>query len=284
MTDLTPASRWCPSCGDEYEPRIEQCVDCGIPLEDRKPDVLRPVNAAEEPEMTVIEPALRFDLAEWISEEREDLIEYLEEVPIPFLWVDQDTIEAAPGYEEELTEAVNGTERAKPFATLRSAVRLDGEPLSLGRRGAAAGVDLLAAGLPAWAASIALDDAGLVALVVLALLVLNQVVGLGERGRSIGKTIVGARLRSTDGRSLSAVEAGVRWLMRDGPLLLAIGIALRIEEPGGVFLAMEATGALCSLAVVASVVFEQQHRGLHEQLVESAVLNADSITSTDLIS
>jgi hypothetical protein len=35
--------RWCPACGEEYQPHMTECLDCGVALEDKQEGASRPV-------------------------------------------------------------------------------------------------------------------------------------------------------------------------------------------------------------------------------------------------
>ena len=250
---------------------------------DREPTELRPVprqtaeGAGAGVEVMDAELSVRFDIGDWVSEEREQLIAYLEEVPIPFLLVDDDTIEAVPGYEDELTTAVLGPTRPTPFQRRQSIVSLDGRPLGLARRVTAAVIDGAVAAAAVVAMAGLVEDQGLVALVLLTVLGVNHVIGLGERGRSVGKTVVGAHVRSTKGRPLSATEAAVRWAVRDGLVLLALGVAVAIDDASGIFLLLQLAGLAFMVVLAASVLRDQQLRGFHDELVDSAVVEATSM-------
>lgn len=271
------SSKWCPSCGDEYQPRITHCLDCGVALVDHEPAVLDPVAAvSERDEVGIVEAPLQFDLTDMTSQRREELFAHLEAVPIPHLLVDQETLQAVPGYEAELADAVTGSVEDKR-SKLRSAAPLEGRPISLWHRSASVMIDGLFAAAITLSIVRLVGDGGVAALVVLALLFANQAVGLGERGRSIGKALVGGRLRSTRGGPLTLGEAAVRWLLKDGLSIGAIAIEATISEPSGVWRGLEFLAALYFAGLIGSVLVDQQLRGLHDHLVDSAVVSSRSL-------
>lgn len=270
-------SKWCPSCGDEYETRIEQCLDCLVPLVDDAPKALEPVGEGFDDNVASPHPVYRFDISGMISERRSALFEHLETVPIPFLVVDEDTLEALPGYEVELTEAVAGVMKSERLRKLRSAVPLDGEPLGLVRRTGSVLIDAIVAGVIT-SLAVRSGDGGVTALIVLTLLFMNQAVGIGERGLSIGKLVAGGRVRSTRGGSISLGEATVRWMIKDAFTIAALAIAGSIDDPSGIWLLLQLLAFCYFGSLVASVAIDQQRRGLHDQLVGSAVVSSRSLT------
>lgn len=265
------ASRWCPSCGDEYEPRILSCLDCGVALVDHQPEVLDPVVADEGEQLPG--PAPRFDIGDLSADERRHLLAGLDEGSIPYFVVDDDTLEAVPGYEAELRDLVVGsisTWRQR----FRSPLELEHRPLSLQRRTISVLVDVaLAIGLTLMAVRL-IDDGGVAAVVILSLLFLNQAYGVAERGGSVGKRLVGASLRSIHNDRLTLGEATARWLLRDTLPILAIAIEMSIDRPGGVWIVLELAAICYAIGLVSSVVVDSQGRGIHDHLVESVVVRA----------
>src|SRR5262245_59799301 len=67
-------TKWCPSCGVEYQPGIETCVDCKVALVDEQPERSEAELAAEPPvETQGTGQLLEFDLTEWPQEWRASL-------------------------------------------------------------------------------------------------------------------------------------------------------------------------------------------------------------------
>jgi len=275
-TTQDSAGRWCPSCGDEYRPDIEQCVDCFVDLVDEEPTVL--VLVATSTELEFADEPFVIDLASLNEEQTAVLLEHIEVVPVPVRLVDEGLIQAEDGYEEELEVALARVLSGGVPRQMRASVAMIGRPLSLLRRTVAFVIDgVIVGGVVGLVYQ--LIDGGTVSLLAITISILNQVVGIKERGRSLGKMLVGAAIRTYEGDELSWSTAAVRWLVKDG--LSTVPVILWWTFEGG--RSVWAIGQLvffayfCGLA--ASVFVDRQRRGLHDLVIDAAVMSAESVNS-----
>ncbi len=276
MTSQPTTGSWCPSCGDEYRADIDHCVDCLIELVDEKPTVLVPV-AATNTDLELADEPLVIDFETLTEEQQAVLLEHIEVVPVPVRLVGDGLIQAEDGYENELEDALRLVLTGTSSRRTHQPVALSGEPLSMRRRSSAFVID---AGLVA-AVTFAADqslDGGSVALIAIVVSMVNQVVGLGERGRSLGKAVGGGVVRHPDGGVLPWGEATVRWMAKDGPSTVLAVLWWSFEGGRSVWLLGQLVAICFVAALVGSVLFDSQRRGLHDQLVGAAVMNAGSIT------
>ncbi|RME49805.1 MAG: hypothetical protein D6795_11150 [Deltaproteobacteria bacterium] len=104
---------FCPKCSAEYEPGIEKCYDCGVPLVETLPP------EAEEKEEEFVEVFRCFDIVE--AELVSDLLKeagidnFIHEMSIPMF-----PINAATGSERRI--AVGMAERERAVETIRKAI------------------------------------------------------------------------------------------------------------------------------------------------------------------
>lgn len=270
-----PSGRWCPSCGDEYRPDIEQCVDCFIDLVGEEPAVLNPVSHATD--LEVVDEPFVLDLASLTEEQTAVLLEHIEVAPVPVRLVGEGLIQAEDGYEEELEVAVARVLNGGAARRMRPNVAMVGTSLSLTRRWLAVAIDSILIGAVVVLADQLLDG-GIVSLIAIAVSVLNQVVGVKERGRSFGKMLVGAVLRTYEGDKLSWSAAGSRWLVKDGLSVVPVILWWVFEGGRSIWVIGQLVAAVYFWALVASIVRDLQHRGFHDVVIGSAVMSADSIS------
>ncbi len=276
MTSQPTTGRWCPSCGDEYRADIDSCVDCLIGLVDEKPTVLVPV-AVRGTDLEVADEPLVIDFETLTEEQQAVLLEHIEVIPVPVRLVGDGLIQAEAGYEEELEDALRLVLTGSLSRRTHQPVDLSGEPFSLRRRSSAVVIDVGLIAAVTFAADQSLDG-GTVSLIAIVVSMANQIVGLGERGRSLGKAVGGGVVRHPDGGSLQWTEATVRWMLKDGPSTVLAVLWWSFDGGRSVWLLGQLVAVCFVAALVGSVLFDPQRRGLHDQLVGTAVLNADSIT------
>ncbi len=80
-------TKWCPSCGVEYQPGIVTCADCHVVLVDEPPERSQAEVRAEAPiETRGSGQLLEFDLTEWPQEWRASLQWMLDGRRVPYEW------------------------------------------------------------------------------------------------------------------------------------------------------------------------------------------------------
>lgn len=260
-------SKWCPSCGDEYERRIDRCVDCRVDLVTERPtqlEAVRPQNVQADDEG--VNPVEAFEVSDLDDEQFEHFAERLEANPIPHQWIAEQIFVVLPGYEGDmagLLESVRGTSVAP------AGPRLAGELLAPRSRGIAWTLDTALVTVVGLAVSrLGLETAWVVTIVLVAAIA-NHVVGLGERGRSIGKIVMSAKLRKRSGEPLGVGEASARLVIRDAFLALAWTAWFAGGSSSRLTLGFLAGSLLVGL--LASVLADPHHRGVHDLMIDSAV-------------
>lgn len=273
-------SRWCPSCGDEYLPHIAECADCHVPLVEAEPSELQPVTQEIERSVDGSELVVSFDLSELDGRQRGELINHLEANPLPHGWIDENTIAAFAGYEDELAVLVESVRLGGRPGQGFEVTDLAGRPATLSRRAISRVVDLAAFAAALAGASIALERGSAFG-IALCVATAGPVLGLGERGRSLGKSVVGCVVRRRNGEQLTLGESFVRSITIDVPLALtALGVWSLWAETG-VGLLLPAVGVVATAAIIGSVVLDPHGRGLADQLVDSAVYQRGTVGHTD---
>lgn len=267
--------RWCPSCGDEYRPDIESCVDCFVDLVDAKPRVLQPVATSTEIEQA--DEAFIIDFATLTEEQQAVLLEHIEVVPVPVKLVGEGLIQAEDGYELELELALTRVLSGGSPRRLRPAVSMVGAPLSLTRRWLAFSADSIIVGATVGVVD-QLFDGGIVSLLAITISVVNQVVGMKERGRSFGKMLVGAVVRTYQGDEISWSAAAVRWLVKDGLSTVPVILWWAFEGGRSVWVIGQVVAGAYFWGLVVSVVVDLQRRGLHDLVIDGAVMSASSVS------
>ncbi len=274
-TTQESASRWCPSCGVEYRPDIDECAECAIALVDDEPAVLVPV--ATSTELEFVDEPFVVDLASLTEEQTAVLLEHIEVVPVPVRLVGEGLIQAEDGYEEELEVALVRVLRGGAPRRMRASVAMVGRPLPFKRRLLAWTIDSVILGAVVGLVEQQLVG-GVVSLLAITVSVLNQVVGIKERGRSFGKMLVGAVIRTYEGAQISWSAAGVRWLVKDGLSTVPVILWWAFEGGRSVWVIGQIVAAAYFWGLVASVLVDMQRRGLHDLIIDSAVVSADSIS------
>lgn len=274
-TTQASASRWCPSCGDEYRPNINQCVDCLVDLVDEEPPVLDPV--ANSTELEFVDEPFVVDLASLTEEQTAVLLEHIEVVPVPVRLVGEGLIQAEDGYEEELEVALARVLRGGAPRRIQASVAMVGRPLPFKRRLLAWTIDSVIVGAVVGLVEQQLDG-GVVSLLAITVSVLNQVVGIGERGRSFGKMLLGAVIRTYEGARVTWSAAGVRWLVKDGLSTVPAILWWAFEGGRSVWVIGQVVAAAYFCGLVGSVLVDMQRRGLHDLVIDSAVMSASSVS------
>lgn len=269
------AGRWCPSCGDEYRPDIESCADCFVDLVEEKPRVLQPV--ATSTELEQVDEAFIIDFATLTEEQQAVLLEHIEVAPVPVKLVGEGLIQAEDGYEFELELALTRVLNGGSSRNLSPAVSMASAPLSLQRRGIALAIDSLIVGAALGLVDQLLDG-GIVAVLAIVVSALNHVGGVRERGRSIGKMLVGAAVRTYDGAAISWSEAMVRWLVKDGPSTVPAVLWWTFEGGRSVWAIGQLVATLYFVGLIASILLDGQRRGLHDLVINGAVVSAESVS------
>lgn len=265
------ASRWCPSCGDEYRSDIEICADCVVPLVDEEPETLTPVTRSD---VEAVTESFVVDLGSLTEEQRAVLAEHVDSVPIPLRIVGEGLIQAEDGYDDELELALARVLTGEARRKLRYAVSLVDEPLSLGRRVLATVIDGAIVGAVTGLVDQLLDG-GVVSVIAIAISLLNQIVGLHERGRSFGKFLVGGAVRTPGGEELSWEAATVRWLVKDGPSTVPVILWWSFQGGRSVWVLGQLIVFCYFCGLVGSVLFDQQRRGLHDLIPDTVVVRPD---------
>lgn len=275
MTSEPTVSRWCSSCGDEYRPDVDRCVDCLVELVDEEPRQLIPVVVKSTDLLSVDQP-LVIDFATLTEEQQAVLLEHIEVAPVPVRLVGDGLIQAEAGYEDELELALSRVLTGSSPRRMRPAVEMVGQPLSFRRRSVAFLVDGVIVGAVTGVIDQLLDG-GIVSLVAIAVSVLNQVVGVRERGRSFGKMLVGAVVRNYNHGEISWSEAAVRWLIKDGMSTVPVILWFLFEGGRSLWVIGQVVAFCYFCGLIASVLADAQRRGLHDLAIDSAVIDARSV-------
>lgn len=270
-------SAWCPSCGDEYEAHIERCADCGVPLVDQ------PVRLAADadrggavPVRTGAPVTTAFDVSDLDEHDVAAVLKHLEVRPVPHQWVAERIIVAAPGYEAELAAVID---RYRNDGDRSGRIAARGRPLTMSRRGLAWLVDTSLAFGILGLLSLRFDGAALVAFVSVGAAL--HVVGLGQRGRSLGKAIVGATVRRRMGEPLDWGEALFRWLLRDVfATIFAVGVLADAGSSRALLIIVSVVAGIGSAAVAQADSFG---RATHDLAVDSVVYAVGTIVANERI-
>lgn len=273
-TEDSAKGRWCSSCGDEYRPEIERCAECLIELVDEEPTELNPVVTATT-DLESLDAPLVIDFATLSEEQQAVLLEHIEVAPVPVRLVGDGLIQAEAGYEDELEMALARVLNGGSPRRMRASVEMVGEALSLKRRWLAFTIDGLIVGAVVSVVDQLLDG-GVVSVLAIAVSVLNQVVGFKERGRSVGKMLVGAVVRTYSGDEISWSAAAVRWLVKDGLSTLPAILWWLFEGGRSVWFVGQVVAFCYFWGLVGSVLVDMQRRGLHDLVIDSAVISARS--------
>ena len=237
--------------------------------------MLVPVTTATELEL-VDEPFV-LDLASLTEEQTAVLLEHIEVTPVPVRLVGDGLIQAEDGYEQELEVALARVLSGGVPRRMRASVAMVGSPLSLTRRWLGFTIDSVIVGAVVGLVDQLLDG-GIVSLLAITVSVLNQVVGIKERGRSFGKLLVGAVIRTYEGAQISWSAAGVRWLVKDGLSTVPVILWWAFEGGRSVWVIGQIVAIAYFWGLVASVLVDMQRRGLHDLVIDSAVMSAGSIS------
>jgi hypothetical protein len=97
MTVAEP-TRWCPSCGAEYQTGVTECADCGVPLVDQPP---APTRRLAVDEAAGHEP-VGYDLSDWDADRRAALEWMLSGRNIPFEWGDDNVLLVPPALADDV--------------------------------------------------------------------------------------------------------------------------------------------------------------------------------------
>jgi hypothetical protein len=98
MTATAP-TRWCPTCGAEYQAGVEDCLDCGVPLVDQPPPERSPRPA---PDPAAGHEPVGYDLSDWDRDRRAALEWMLAGRNIPFEWGEDDVLLVPPALADDV--------------------------------------------------------------------------------------------------------------------------------------------------------------------------------------
>ncbi|MEY2468265.1 MAG: hypothetical protein QOF21_963, partial [Actinomycetota bacterium] len=217
------ASKWCPSCGAEYQPHVDECADCLVALTDKFPE------PDDRRDTTRDHATVEFSVAAWPESRIRSLRRLLDGAGVAFLLhVDTGALEVNAADEattEELLAIAGAADESEEIRSYGEAAAGEGTPdetvpaAGLGRRIVGRLVDGLVASL-ATAVLIGAfpflvwpyDTTTMV--VVIATVAAFEILCTARWGRTIGKFVVGTRVVDvhTDGiPSLST--ATIRWAL-----------------------------------------------------------------------
>ncbi len=259
-------SKWCPSCGDEYEVHVTACADCRIPLVSEEPTELQPVTPKES--VPYAERAQAFDLQHFDDEQIGALKQRLMEDPIEHQWANERMVVAYPGYVEIMERYLK--EVRTGLGPDGGVDELAGQVVGLGRRVVANVLDAVIAGPVLAIIGGLIAEMRWIAVAGLVLTVLNNTLGTGEPGRTIGRRLTRSALRARNGDALQVGEAATRWLARDLPLVLLL-LLLAAGLTGGIVEWTLYSWVAWWIVVGGSIVSDRLHRSLADQVADSVV-------------
>jgi len=97
-------------------------------------------------------------------------------------------------------------------------------------------------------------------------------------GRSFGKMLVGSVIRTYEGAQISWSAAGGRWLVKDGLSTVPVILWWAFEGGRSVWVIGQVVTVAYFWGLVASVLVDMQRRGLHDFVIDSAVVSASSVS------
>ena len=103
-----------------------------------------------------------------------------------------------------------------------------------------------------------------------------EIVAIAVWGQTVGKRIVGVRVARGKSPGIGFLPSATRWAVRG---LLPVALIGRFASGVVVRLSANAIGSLWALVLLASMSRNQSHRGIHDRLAGTTVVNADQPTS-----
>lgn len=115
-------------------------------------------------------------------------------------------------------------------------------------------------------------------LIVLSLILAGtyEIVTTAVWGQTVGKRIVGVRVARGESAGIGLLPSAIRWAVRG---LVPVALIGRFASGVVVRLSVNAIGSVWALVLLASMSENQFHRGLHDRLAGTTVVNADQPSS-----